>query len=60
MTFSEATIQKLVKEHYGLDVTVKSLNGYDELNFLLLNEKKENPAKTNGLYEISCRRTVNS
>ena len=42
MTFSEATIQQLVQEHYGLDVTVKSLNGYDELNFLLSNEKKEN------------------
>ena len=41
MTFSEATIQQLVQEHYGLDVTVKSLNGYDELNFLLSNEKKE-------------------
>ncbi|WP_428229858.1 aminotransferase class III-fold pyridoxal phosphate-dependent enzyme [Flavobacterium sp.] len=41
MTFSEATIQDLVKEHYGLDVTVKALNGYDELNFLLSNEKNE-------------------
>jgi 4-aminobutyrate aminotransferase-like enzyme/Ser/Thr protein kinase RdoA (MazF antagonist) len=41
MTFSEATIQDLVKEHYGLTVTVKALNGYDELNFLLSNEKNE-------------------
>jgi len=39
MTFSEAIIQDLVKEHYGLIVTVKALNGYDELNFLLLDEK---------------------
>ena len=41
MTFSEATIQNLVKEHYDLDVNVKTLNGYDELNFLLSNEKNE-------------------
>lgn len=41
MTFSEATIQNLVKEHYGIDVNVKTLNGYDELNFLLSNEKNE-------------------
>jgi 4-aminobutyrate aminotransferase-like enzyme/Ser/Thr protein kinase RdoA (MazF antagonist) len=41
MTFSEATIQDLVKEHYGLKVTVKALNGYDELNFLLSNDKDE-------------------
>jgi 4-aminobutyrate aminotransferase-like enzyme/Ser/Thr protein kinase RdoA (MazF antagonist) len=41
MIFSEATIQNLVKEHYGLTVTVKSLNGYDELNFLLSNDKNE-------------------
>lgn len=41
MTFSEATIQDLVKEHYGLNVAVKALNGYDELNFLLSNEKNE-------------------
>jgi Ser/Thr protein kinase RdoA (MazF antagonist) len=41
MIFSEAAIQDLVKEHYGLNVTVKALNGYDELNFLLSNEKNE-------------------
>ena len=41
MNFSEATIQDLVKEHYGLNVTVKTLNGYDELNFLLSNDKNE-------------------
>ncbi|WP_243860422.1 aminotransferase class III-fold pyridoxal phosphate-dependent enzyme [Flavobacterium poyangense] len=41
MTFSEAAIQTLVKEHYGLNVSVKSLNGYDELNFLLSNDQNE-------------------
>lgn len=41
MIFSEAVIQDLVKEHYGLNVTAKALNGYDELNFLLSNEKNE-------------------
>lgn len=41
MNFSEAIIQDLVKEHYGLIVTVKTLNGYDELNFLLSDEKNE-------------------
>ena len=35
MTFSESTIQDLVQKYYGLTVTVKSLNGYDELNFIL-------------------------
>ena len=41
MIFSEAVIQDLVKEHYGLNVTVKALNGYDELNFLLSDDKNE-------------------
>ncbi|RED23432.1 hydroxylysine kinase /5-phosphonooxy-L-lysine phospho-lyase [Flavobacterium cutihirudinis] len=41
MNFSEAIIQDLVKEHYGLNVTVKALNGYDELNFLLSDEKNK-------------------
>lgn len=41
MTFSEAAIQDLVKEHYGLTVIAKALNGYDELNFLLSNDKNE-------------------
>ncbi|MNK65126.1 Acetylornithine/acetyl-lysine aminotransferase [compost metagenome] len=41
MTFSETVIQDLVKEHYGLNVTVKALNGYDELNFLLSDDKNE-------------------
>ncbi|MXO04916.1 aminotransferase class III-fold pyridoxal phosphate-dependent enzyme [Flavobacterium sp. HBTb2-11-1] len=39
MIFSEAVIQDLVKEYYGLNVTVKALNGYDELNFLLSHDK---------------------
>lgn len=41
MIFSETVIQDLVKEHYGLNVTVKTLNGYDELNFLLSDDKNE-------------------
>lgn len=41
MIFSEAVIQDLVKEHYGLNVTLKTLNGYDELNFLLSDDKNE-------------------
>lgn len=41
MTFSETAVQTLVKEHYGLNVSVKSLNGYDELNFLLSNDQNE-------------------
>ena len=41
MTFSEAAIQDLVKEHYELTVIAKALNGYDELNFLLSNDKNE-------------------
>lgn len=41
MIFSETVIQDLVKEHYGLNVAVKALNGYDELNFLLSDDKNE-------------------
>ncbi|WDF65919.1 aminotransferase class III-fold pyridoxal phosphate-dependent enzyme [Flavobacterium sp. KACC 22763] len=41
MIFSETVIQDLVKEHYGLNVIVKALNGYDELNFLLSDDKNE-------------------
>jgi 4-aminobutyrate aminotransferase-like enzyme/Ser/Thr protein kinase RdoA (MazF antagonist) len=41
MNFSETTVQELVKDHYGLTTTVKSLNGYDELNFLLSEDNKE-------------------
>lgn len=41
MIFSETTIQDLVKEYYGQTVTAKALNGYDELNFLLWNEKNQ-------------------
>ncbi|UFH45200.1 aminotransferase class III-fold pyridoxal phosphate-dependent enzyme [Flavobacterium galactosidilyticum] len=41
MNFSEETVEQLAKEHYGLATTAKSLNGYDELNFLLSNEKNE-------------------
>ncbi|OCB74803.1 aminotransferase class III-fold pyridoxal phosphate-dependent enzyme [Flavobacterium crassostreae] len=41
MNFSETTIQQLVQDHYGLTTTAKALNGYEELNFLLSDEKKE-------------------
>lgn len=41
MIFSETTIQDLVKEYYGQTVTAKALNGYDELNFLLWNDKNQ-------------------
>jgi 4-aminobutyrate aminotransferase-like enzyme/Ser/Thr protein kinase RdoA (MazF antagonist) len=39
MIFSATDIQQLVKTHYSLTVTVEVLNGYDELNYLLVNEK---------------------
>lgn len=35
MKCTEAHIQQLAKDHYGLSVTAKMLNGYDELNYLL-------------------------
>lgn len=35
MNFSENDIAQLARVHYQLDAAVKSLNGYDELNFLL-------------------------
>lgn len=35
MKCTEAHIEQLSKEHYGLSVTAKMLNGYDELNYLL-------------------------
>jgi 4-aminobutyrate aminotransferase-like enzyme/Ser/Thr protein kinase RdoA (MazF antagonist) len=35
MTFLESDIQQLAKQHYGLTVSAKALNGYDEQNFLL-------------------------
>ena len=41
MNFSEETIEQLAKEHYGLATTAKSLNGYDELNFLLSTDTNE-------------------
>jgi 4-aminobutyrate aminotransferase-like enzyme/Ser/Thr protein kinase RdoA (MazF antagonist) len=41
MIFSEANIQQLVIEQYGLSVTVKALNGYDELNFILTDKKNQ-------------------
>ncbi|MDI9340963.1 MAG: aminotransferase class III-fold pyridoxal phosphate-dependent enzyme, partial [Sediminibacterium sp.] len=41
MLFTESLIEKLTKEHYGLSVTVKALNGYDELNFMLISGNKE-------------------
>lgn len=41
MIFSEADIQQLAIEHYGLSATVKALDGYDELNFILTDEKNQ-------------------
>ena len=41
MNFSEETIEQLAKDHYGLATTAKSLNGYDELNFLLSTDTNE-------------------
>ena len=41
MIFSQATIQQLVQEHYGFSVTVKALEGYDELNFIITDEKNQ-------------------
>ncbi|PRZ20364.1 aminotransferase class III-fold pyridoxal phosphate-dependent enzyme [Flavobacterium granuli] len=35
MKFTESFIINLIQEQYGLDVSCKILNGYDELNFLL-------------------------
>ena len=35
MSFIESQIEQLAKEHYGLLVKGKALDGYDELNFLL-------------------------
>lgn len=35
MNFSEENIRQWVKTHYGLSVSVKPLNGYEEQNFLL-------------------------
>ncbi len=35
MKCTEAHIENLAKEHYGLSVTAKMLNGYDELNYFL-------------------------
>lgn len=41
MIFSEADMQQLAIEHYGLSATVKALDGYDELNFILTDEKNQ-------------------
>ncbi|MCV9932462.1 aminotransferase class III-fold pyridoxal phosphate-dependent enzyme [Flavobacterium sp. LS1R47] len=41
MIFSETDIQQLAIEHYGLSATVKALDGYDELNFILTDEKNQ-------------------
>ncbi|KIC03872.1 aminotransferase class III-fold pyridoxal phosphate-dependent enzyme [Flavobacterium sp. PL02] len=41
MIFSETDIQQLTIEHYGLSATVKALDGYDELNFILTDEKNQ-------------------
>ncbi len=35
MSFSNKIIYHLAKTHYGLSVSAKALNGYDELNYLL-------------------------
>ncbi len=35
MTFSESMVAALVRRHYGMDVQVKALSGYDELNYVL-------------------------
>jgi 4-aminobutyrate aminotransferase-like enzyme/Ser/Thr protein kinase RdoA (MazF antagonist) len=35
MSFSNEEIRKLGQKHYGLSVAVKTLHGYDELNYLL-------------------------
>ncbi|MES1181728.1 MAG: phosphotransferase, partial [Flavobacterium sp.] len=35
MNFSENDIVNLVQQHYLIEVSAKSLNGYDELNYLL-------------------------
>lgn len=35
MKFTEAQVQQLAKNHYGLEAEVKTLQGYDEQNFLL-------------------------
>jgi 4-aminobutyrate aminotransferase-like enzyme/Ser/Thr protein kinase RdoA (MazF antagonist) len=39
LIFSETEVRQLAREQYGLTVTVKALNGYDEQNYLLTDEK---------------------
>ena len=36
MSFSTGTIENLVANYYGLEVKASTLNGFDELNFLLI------------------------
>ncbi|AFD06329.1 aminotransferase class III-fold pyridoxal phosphate-dependent enzyme [Solitalea canadensis] len=38
MSFTEQNIEQLVAQHYNLIVKAKTLNGYDEQNFLLTDE----------------------
>ena len=35
MPFSEQDIAQLLQTHYGINGTIKVLEGYDELNFLI-------------------------
>jgi len=35
MNFSEQHVALLVKQHYNIEASIKRLNGYDELNYLL-------------------------
>lgn len=41
MNFCNKDIRHLAKKHYGLTVSVKTLGGYDELNFLLTDEQRK-------------------
>ena len=41
MNCTESHIEQLAKEYYGLSVTAKMLNGYDELNYLLTDANKK-------------------
>lgn len=37
MKFTDSEIQEIARNHYNLDCEIKSLNGYDEENYLLTN-----------------------
>jgi 4-aminobutyrate aminotransferase-like enzyme/Ser/Thr protein kinase RdoA (MazF antagonist) len=32
--FTEKEVEKLIKDHYGISIRAKAMNGYDELNFI--------------------------